>query len=157
MSFKFNQVLIKLILIKGISKLLYICYDDFNWLDKIESISNYTLECVYNNVQSINIIEASLNYKRSVEARYWYDSNFGRIDCKNENKKWLDFKQNYTFTIQSACDNNTIRQPGYRRGATCYFLKSFLIEKFFRTQKSVIENGQIYPFPYSLAIRYVCY
>lgn len=135
----------------------YVCIDDPNWLEKGDQLLNYELDCVFNGVSSINIADAMLYHSGKTDVGTWLVTTYARFECNSEMPKWAGWNSNITFSIQSECDRNLIRISGYRQGAKCTITKNFLKSNIFKINRNILETrGDIWPYPYGLAIRYTC-
>lgn len=135
----------------------YLCIDDVNFLERSDSVLPYELDCIYDGISSINLIEASLHFTNKINQYYWIDSKYNRIDCNGETRLWSTYRMNFTFTTQQECDRNTNRLPGFRKGAKCIISKNFLRTNMFRTNRFLLETrSDLYPIPFSFEIRYAC-
>lgn len=115
------------------------------------------MDCRYNDVSSINLLEASLHYTTYVNENSWKNSNYPKIDCVGETYKWSALKLNYTYSTQKECDKFLTKEPGFRKGATCLLTKNYLITNLFKLNRYVLEVlSDVYPIPFSFQIKYVC-
>lgn len=136
---------------------MHICYDDLNWLDQNEFEQTYKLDCVYQEISSINLIEASALFAHKVSVSYWNSITYEKVDCASDIFAWDAFKLNYTYTAQQECDRTLNKVSGFRQGASCRMEKGFLQSTIFKTQRYILESRHdIYPYPYGLTIRYSC-
>ena len=147
----------KSLILIGLTKEKYICVDDLNWLDNTDNTFPYELDCVYNEISSINLAEVGIHFASLVDTNSWQNLDYARVDCNQEIFKWSALKLNYTFTLQQECDKNTTKTPGFRLGAKCLITKKFLLANIFKANRFILETRRdIYPIPYAIYIKYIC-
>jgi hypothetical protein len=133
------------------------CIDDANFLDKPESSFPYELDCVYNGISAINLVEANLHFAYKIDVGFWVNSDFPRFDCNEEMFGWSGYRVNLTYTMQQECDTTLAKSAGIRRGARCVIRKYFLENEFFKINRFVLETrSDVYPIPYGVNIIYTC-
>ncbi len=138
-------------------KTKHICFDDTNWYDYSDLVQGYELDCIYQEISSINLIEASALFTTKVSTDYWFGLNFEKLNCETEINNWKALSLNYTYTTQKECDSTLVKIAGFRQGAFCRIGKEFLRANIFKTQKFLMESKpHIYPYPYGFLIRYSC-
>lgn len=140
-----------------ITRVNNICIDDVNWLDSTDATLAYELDCAYDSISSINIMDAVLHFATKVDQYTWENNGYVRVDCNGETERWSSLRLNYTFTTQNECDRYTYRVAGFRKGVKCNISKNFLRSTMFRTNRFILETrNDIFPVPYSFQIRYAC-
>ena len=139
-----------------------ICHDDTNWFYNTDVVLGYELDCIYESISSINLVEASALYVNKFSPQYWSGINFSKYDCQygaaNGVQDWLTLKLNYTYSTQKECDRTLVTIAGYRQGAFCRLRKQqFLKQLIFKTNRYLLEGRpDIYPYPYAFLVRYTC-
>lgn len=143
---------------EGLYKEMYICSDDTNWFYDSDYVLGYELDCIYESISSINLMDATALFTYKPSLNNWFISNFERVDCQTEITKWATLRLNFTYTTQKECDRTLQKIAGFRQGAFCRLRKNeFLKELIFKVQRRVLESTpNIFPYPYGFIIRYTC-
>ena len=141
---------------KGILKQRNICYDDLMWSD--EGNLGFVLDCVYPNITSVRLLEASAVFTIQMSSSYWSDSRYDRPDCDTQIQGWNVYQMNFTFSTQINCNRNLIPILDPNAGVFCRITKNFLWLNVFKPHADIISSGKVfYPFPYGFVMRYTCF
>ena len=135
----------------------YICADDPE-LTSSSDDNSLELKCSKEGKLRINVYEALLCFTNKKSASEINSYGFESVDCHMENYKWCNFKKNYTYAVNNHIQKNyEINSMGEGKHLTTRISIDYLKTYFFYVHVDVMKYySHLYPYPFSLSIRFTC-
>lgn len=135
----------------------WICIDSTEWLFNADQSLPFDLDCMYQGISAVKILQSILYYPFVINPSAWVNSVYSRPDCTDEVLRWSVYGVNLTYTIQKQCDDHVQRNPGLQQGLRCIITKYFLRHDIFNINRYLLQTrGDIYPYAFGLNIIYTC-